>query len=97
MKVFSRVSLGALVLHFVGGCLPQATAEGPLSNGYSIDRGSVYYRDDKLHIDPAGFEVLGDHWIKNDTQYKHDSVRAAACILLFCASQGAWSLEGVHS
>ena len=68
MKVFSRVSLGALVLHFVGGCLPQATAEGPLSNGYSIDRGSVYYRDDKLHIDPAGFEVLGDHWIKNDTQ-----------------------------
>ena len=42
--------------------------EGPLSNGYSVDRDSVYYRDTKLDIEPSGFEVLGDHWIKNDNQ-----------------------------
>lgn len=68
MKLFIIVSLGGLILHFVSGCSPQGSAEAPLSNGYSVDRGSVYYRDDKLDIDPSGFEVLGDHWIKNNTQ-----------------------------
>ena len=56
------------MLHFASGCSPQGSAEGPLSNGYSFDRGSVYYRDDKLDIDPTGFEVLGDHWVKNNAQ-----------------------------
>lgn len=68
MTLFTKVSLGGLILHFVSGCSPQGSAEGPLSNGYSVDRGSVYYRDDKLEIDPSGFEVLGEHWIKNNTQ-----------------------------
>ena len=68
MKLFLIASLGGLILHFVSGCSPQGAAEGPLSNGYSVDKGSVYYRDDKLDIDPSGFEVLGDHWIKNNRQ-----------------------------
>jgi len=68
MKLIIKVSLGCLILHFVSGCSPQGPAEGPLSNGYSVDKGSVYYRDDKLDIDPSGFEVLGDHWIKNNRQ-----------------------------
>ena len=68
MKIFMMVLLGGSILHFVSGCSPQESADAPLSNGYSVDRGSVYYRDDKLDIDPSGFEVLGDHWIKNSTQ-----------------------------
>jgi len=68
MKLFILVSLGGLILHFVSGCSPQGSAEGPLPAGYSVDGDSVYYRDDKLDIDPSGFEVLGDHWIKTNTQ-----------------------------
>lgn len=68
MKFFIKVLLGGLILHFVGGCLPQASAAELLSNGYSVDRGSVYYRGDELDIDASGFEVLGDHWLKNNTQ-----------------------------
>lgn len=60
-----KLILAALSLSFSGGCSPQVTSEGPLSNGYSIDGDSVYYRDYKLDVDPEGFEVLNEHWIKN--------------------------------
>lgn len=58
--------LVALLWSFSSGCSPQATSEGPLSNGYSLKSGGVYYRDYKLDVDPQGFEVLSEHWIKND-------------------------------
>ena len=40
--------------------------EATFSNGYLVDRGFAYYCDDKLDMDPLGFEVLGDHWIENN-------------------------------
>jgi hypothetical protein len=46
----------------------QKTSKEVLSNGYSVDQKFVYYRDEKLDIDRQGFEVLSEHWIKNNEQ-----------------------------
>lgn len=67
-KLLLLVSLGGLVVFFASMFHAQAPSEGQLSRGYSVDGDSVYYRDYKLDIDPQGFEVLSDHWIKNNKQ-----------------------------
>jgi hypothetical protein len=49
-------------------CVAQSSSREQLSHGYSVDRNAVYYRDYELDIDPQGFEVLSEHWVKNKKQ-----------------------------
>ena len=57
--------LGALMVFIANICAAQLSSREQLPHGYSVDRKSVYYRDYKLDVDPQGFEVLGEHWVKN--------------------------------
>jgi hypothetical protein len=57
--------LAASMLFISGMCAAQMQWREQLPYGYSVDRKAVYYRDYMLEIDPEGFEVLGEHWVKN--------------------------------
>lgn len=61
-------SLASLMVFVASACTAQNSSKEQLSHGYSVDRDAVYYRDLKLDIDPQGFEVLSEHWVKNDRQ-----------------------------
>ena len=58
--------LGVLMVSIASTCAAQVTSREQLPHGYSVDQRNVYYRDYKLDIDPEGFKVLGEHWVKNN-------------------------------
>jgi hypothetical protein len=67
-KRFLITSLAGLMVFIVSACTEQNSSKKQLSHGFSVDRNAVYYRDYRLDIDPRGFEVLSEHWVKNNTQ-----------------------------
>jgi len=62
------ILLSGLIVHFAKEYPAQGSSKKQLSHGYSVDRNSVYYRGYKLQINPQGFEVLSNHWVKNNKQ-----------------------------